>query len=85
MAILLVWAIKWRKKTLHAAKPDTAIAQEKEGNFSITQELPVKSMRVGLDEQRYIAELDGVTGSFDRAMRGTNKTNGKPAWSGGQR
>ncbi|CAN9342729.1 unnamed protein product [Alternaria alternata] len=68
LAILLVWAIKWRKKTLHAAKPDKAIAQEKEDDFSITQELPAKSMRVELDEQRYIAELDGETGSFDTAM-----------------
>ncbi|RYN19986.1 hypothetical protein AA0112_g10885 [Alternaria arborescens] len=68
LAILLVWAIKWRRKTLHAAKPDTAIAQEKEDDFSITQELPAKSMRVELDEQRYIAELDGETGSFDTAM-----------------
>lgn len=68
LAILLVWAIKRRKKTLHAAKPDTAIAQEKEDDFSITQELPAKSMRLELDEQRYIAELDGETGSFDRTM-----------------
>ena len=40
MAILSVVAIRRRKKILYVAKPDRAFAQEKEDDFSITQELP---------------------------------------------
>jgi len=66
VAILLVCAIRRRKKTLHAAKPDTACAQEKEDVFSVTQELPANLIRGELDEQRCITESDGEAGSFDR-------------------
>jgi len=65
MVILSVWAIR-REKTLHATKPDTTFAQKTEDDFSITQELTANSMRVELDEQRYITELDGEAGSLDR-------------------
>ena len=40
MAILSVVAIRRRKKILYVGKPDRAFAQEKEDDFSITQELP---------------------------------------------
>jgi hypothetical protein len=62
VAILSIWAIRRRKKILHAAKPDTAFAQEKEDDFSITQELPTNLTRAELDEQRYVAELDDEAG-----------------------
>jgi hypothetical protein len=56
-------------------------AQETEDDFSIAQKLPANLMRVELDEQRYVAELDGEAGSLHRMMLVTTKTDNKPAWN----